>query len=202
MRPPPTVGDDLRGHVQSSGDTLRGAQVGNLRIRRGRRTSQEITIRRPIVRQPRRPGVLLLIVGFVVLIVVGTALLMLPVASESREGAPFLRALFTATSAVCVTGLAVIDTRDTWSAFGEAVIMLLIQLGGLGFMTSATLLLMVFGRRVSVSQRVTTGEARDNSAQSPFSYSFAASCWRRWRSRRLARRCSSDHSRSMTARWD
>ena len=158
MRPPPTVGDDLRGHVQSSGDTLRGAQVGNLRIRRGRRTSQEITIRRPIVRQPRRPGVLLLIVGFVVLIVVGTALLMLPVASESREGAPFLRALFTATSAVCVTGLAVIDTRDTWSAFGEAVIMLLIQLGGLGFMTSATLLLMVFGRRVSVSQRVTTGE--------------------------------------------
>ena len=108
--------------MQSSGDTRRGAQPGNLRIRRGRRTSQEITIRRVEIRRPRRPGVLLLIGGFVLLIVVGTALLMLPIASEDRQSAPLMRALFTATSAVCVTGLVVVDTRETWSLFGEIVI--------------------------------------------------------------------------------
>lgn len=144
--------------MQSSGDTRRGAQPGNLRIRRGRRTSQEITIRRVEIQRPRRPGVLYLIGGFLALILIGTALLMLPIASESREAAPFMRALFTATSAVCVTGLVVVDTRETWSTFGEVVIMLLFQLGGLGFMTSATLLLIVLRRRVSMSQRITTSE--------------------------------------------
>ncbi len=144
--------------MQSSGDARRGSQPGNLRIHRGRRTSQEITIRRPVVRRPRRPGVLLLLAGFLLLIAVGTLLLMLPIASETGTAAPFMRAFFTATSAVCVTGLVVTDTRETWSLFGEIVIMVLFQLGGLGFMTSATLLLMVFHRRISLSQRISTGE--------------------------------------------
>lgn len=145
--------------MQSSGDTRRGAQPGNLRVRRSRRTSQEITIRRVEIRRPRRPGVLLLIAGFLFLILAGTALLMLPIASESRQGASFMQALFTATSAVCVTGLAVMDTRESWSLFGEIVILALIQLGGLGFMTSATLLLLLLRRRVSMSQQITTGDA-------------------------------------------
>lgn len=144
--------------MQSGGRQQQGSVIGNLRVRRGRRTSQVVEVERPALRKPRRPGVLFLIFGFLALIAVGTLLLWLPFASKAPGSAPLLTALFTATSAVCVTGLVVIDTRDNWSVFGQIVIIALIQLGGLGFMTSSTLLLLVLGRRLSVAQRVVTGE--------------------------------------------
>ncbi len=142
--------------MQSGGQQRRGAQIGNLRVRRGRRQRQVVEVERPPIRRPRRPSVLFLLGGFVALIAVGTLLLWLPISSRHEGSVPLLTAFFTATSAVCVTGLVVVDTRDSWTPFGQGVILLLIQLGGLGFMASATLLLLVLGRRVSLSQRVVT----------------------------------------------
>ncbi len=86
-------------------------------------------------------------------------MLMLPLATRAPGGAEWSTALFTATSAVCVTGLIVVDTYDDWTPFGQAVILLLIQLGGLGFMTSSTVLLLVFGRRLSLGQRVVLADS-------------------------------------------
>jgi potassium uptake TrkH family protein len=100
----------------------------------------------------RRPGQLV-IVGFVGAIAVGTLLLLLPVAA-SGEHASFMEALFTATSAVCVTGLIVTDTPVFWSGFGEAVILVLIQIGGLGVMTVASLLGVLVTRRLDLSSRL------------------------------------------------
>lgn len=92
--------------------------------------------------------------AFLGLIVVGTLLLMLPIAREGAGAAPILTALFTATSAVCVTGLTVVDTSSYWSGFGEAVILLLFQVGGFGIMTGATLLGLLISRRLRLTQRL------------------------------------------------
>ena len=73
--------------------------------------------------------------GFLAIILTGAVLLALPVSARSGEATPFLDALFTATSATCVTGLIRVGTATHWSSFGQAVILLLIQIGGLGFMT-------------------------------------------------------------------
>ncbi|WP_454850363.1 TrkH family potassium uptake protein [Promicromonospora soli] len=100
----------------------------------------------------RRPGQLV-IVGFVGAITIGTLLLLLPI-SASGESASFMQALFTATSAVCVTGLIVTDTPVFWSGFGEAVILVLIQIGGLGVMTVASLLGVLVSRRLDLSSRL------------------------------------------------
>lgn len=78
-----------------------------------------------------------LVIGFAMTILIGAILLSLPISTESGQGLPFIDALFTATSAVCVTGLVVVDTTTTFNSFGEAIIMLLVQVGGLGFMTFA-----------------------------------------------------------------
>ena len=94
----------------------------------------------------------LTIVGFSALILLGTGLLMLPWSAE-HDTIGFVNALFTATSAVCVTGLTVVDTASAFSYFGQATILGLIQVGGLGFMTVSTLLLMMAGRRPSLSGR-------------------------------------------------
>ncbi len=102
---------------------------------------------------------LIMAYGFAGMIAVGTVLLLLPFATESGRSAGVLTALFTATSAVCVTGLVLVDTGTYWSPFGQAVILVLIQLGGLGFMTSATLLLLFLGRRVTLRERILIGEA-------------------------------------------
>ncbi|MDP8908396.1 MAG: Trk family potassium uptake protein, partial [Chloroflexota bacterium] len=75
------------------------------------------------------------VVGFVVASLLGALLLLIPAASESGATTSFLTALFTATSAVCVTGLVVVDTAGHWSVFGELVILVLIQIGGFGIMS-------------------------------------------------------------------
>ncbi len=86
-------------------------------------------------------------------IVVGTLLLLLPVAASGDGATPFITALFTATSAICITGLVVVDTPTYWSAFGQAVILGMIQVGGFGIMTGATLLGLLISRRLRLTQR-------------------------------------------------
>ncbi len=98
----------------------------------------------------RHPGQVL-VVAFAALIALGTGLLMLPVAHAGPGHASFLDALFTATSAVCVTGLSTVDTQAYWSHFGDAVILALIQLGGFGIMTMATIIGIVLARRFGLS---------------------------------------------------
>lgn len=104
-------------------------------------------------RRLRRPAQLV-IGSFAGAITVGTLLLWLPAARAEEGSAPFLTALFTATSAVCVTGLIVVDTPSYWSGFGEVVILALIQLGGFGFMTFASLLGLLVSRRLGLSSRL------------------------------------------------
>lgn len=92
--------------------------------------------------------------SFGAVIAVGTVLLMLPAASPTGEGRDLMTALFTATSASCVTGLSLVDTLTGWSFFGQAVILAMIQLGGLGFMTVLTIFSFVLNRRINLSQRL------------------------------------------------
>ncbi|ORW13412.1 TrkH family potassium uptake protein [Mycolicibacter longobardus] len=92
--------------------------------------------------------------SFAVAIAIGSGLLMLPEATETGTGASVLDAVFTATSAVCVTGLITVDTSTYWSAFGEVVILVLIQLGGLGIMTVASLMVVLLSRRLGLRARL------------------------------------------------
>ncbi|WP_106769857.1 TrkH family potassium uptake protein [Paenibacillus faecalis] len=106
----------------------------------------------------------ILALGFGGIIIIGTMLLMLPLANTTGESMSFIDALFTATSATCVTGLVVVDTGTYFSPFGQVVIMLLIQVGGLGFMTMATLFALVFKRRISLKDRLVLQEAMNQSS--------------------------------------
>lgn len=96
----------------------------------------------------------LMTAGFIVVIAVGTILLMLPVSSTDQRATGIVTALFTATSATCVTGLVVVDTAAHWSWFGEIVILALIQIGGLGVMTLATLLGLMVARRIGLRMQM------------------------------------------------
>jgi trk system potassium uptake protein TrkH len=109
---------------------------------------------RPLEALLRRPAAAV-VAGFAVAVAVGTVLLALPVASESGSWTGFVPAVFTAVSAVCVTGLIVVDTATYWSAFGEVVILVLIQVGGIGIMTLATLLGLLIARRVGLRMQLT-----------------------------------------------
>ncbi|WP_307808181.1 potassium transporter TrkG [Streptomyces oryzae] len=107
---------------------------------------------RPRVQHPAQ----MIVAGFALAIGIGTALLMLPAAKAGAGAASALEALFTSTSAVCVTGLIVVDTPAYWSGFGQAVILALIQVGGLGIMTFASwLVLLVSNRRMGLKARLT-----------------------------------------------
>ena len=100
-----------------------------------------------------------IIVGFLLVILTGSLLLMLPIASQQGIRTPFLEALFTSTSAVCVTGLVLHDTATYWSNFGQLVILLLIQIGGLGVVTVGGAFAILSGRRIGLMQRSTMQEA-------------------------------------------
>ncbi|MBM3957610.1 MAG: Trk family potassium uptake protein, partial [Gemmatimonadetes bacterium] len=97
---------------------------------------------------------MLLVYGFLVITALGTLLLALPISNSGAGFTPFFDALFTATSAVTVTGLVVVDTPVAWSAFGQAVIFVLIFIGGLGFMTGAAFLLLIVGQRIGLRGRL------------------------------------------------
>ena len=104
-------------------------------------------------RKRRLSSFQIIILGFAGVILLGALLLMLPISATARCVTPFHEALFTATSAVCVTGLVVQDTGSYWSVFGQAVILTLIQIGGLGVVTVAASFALLSGRRISLMQR-------------------------------------------------
>ena len=95
----------------------------------------------------------ILALGFLLIILTGTLLLMLPVSSRDGSSTGFMECLFTATSATCVTGLVVVDTYLHWSLFGQIVILVMIQTGGLGFMTVGVVLAVLLHRKVTLRQR-------------------------------------------------
>ncbi len=101
----------------------------------------------------------IILFGFAGVILIGTLLLMLPFATNSGQCASFWDALFTSTSAVCVTGLIVQDTATYWSWFGQSVILLLIQIGGMGVITAAAAITMASGKKISLMQRSTMQDA-------------------------------------------
>ncbi|KRE96453.1 Ktr system potassium transporter B [Paenibacillus sp. Soil766] len=96
----------------------------------------------------------ILILGFIIAIWVGTILLWLPVSSTNGKRISFLDALFTSTSAVCVTGLAVVDTGSNFSIFGQIILLILIQFGGLGFMTFGVIIAIVLGKKIGLKERL------------------------------------------------
>lgn len=101
----------------------------------------------------------IIIVGFLMVILTGSILLMLPISTRNGETTSFFDALFTATSATCVTGLVVQDTATHWSVFGQAVILLMIQIGGMGVVTIAVSIAVISGRKIGLMQRSTMQEA-------------------------------------------
>ena len=101
----------------------------------------------------------IIIIGFAGVILLGALLLMLPISTTNGRVTPFNETLFTATSAVCVTGLAVQDTGSYWSGFGQTIILVLIQIGGLGVVTVAASFALLSGRKISLMQRSTIQDA-------------------------------------------
>ena len=124
-----------------------------------------MSLRHPFIRPwMRKPRIKLsatqtIALVFACIILLGTGLLMLPVASRSGVPCGFLPALFTATSSTCVTGLVLFDTWTQWSGFGQGVILSLIELGGLGFMSVASLVVFVLRRKVGLKQRMVMAQA-------------------------------------------
>lgn len=100
-----------------------------------------------------------LVFSFLGLILVGAFLLMLPIASNDGSSLSFIDALFTATSAVCVTGLIVVDTGQYFSTFGQLVIIMLIQIGGFGVMTMTTVFALILGKRIQLRSRLIAQES-------------------------------------------
>ena len=101
----------------------------------------------------------IIIGGFLIFIIIGAVLLSLPIATTSNDGISFLDAAFTSTSAVCVTGLVVVDTGTAFTLFGQIVILFLIQVGGLGFMTIMSFVFILVGKRITLSERMIIKEA-------------------------------------------
>jgi trk system potassium uptake protein TrkH len=95
-----------------------------------------------------------LALGFASLILFGGILLNLPIATQNGQSIGFINALFTSASAVCVTGLVVVNTGEFWSFFGQIIIILLIQMGGLGFMTMATIGALIIGKKITLKERL------------------------------------------------
>ena len=112
-----------------------------------------------IHRKRRLSSFQIIILGFAGVILLGALLLMLPISTTGGTVTPFNEALFTATSAVCVTGLVVQDTGSYWSIFGQTVILVLIQVGGLGVVTVAASFALLSGRKISLMQRSTMQDA-------------------------------------------
>ncbi|MBH5318278.1 Ktr system potassium transporter B [Paenibacillus sp. GSMTC-2017] len=103
-------------------------------------------------------------IGFAIIILIGGLLLALPISSTSGASIGILDALFTSTSAVCVTGLVVLDTGQDFTLFGQLIIMLLIQIGGMGFMTYGVIIALILGKRIGLKQRVFLQESTKSSS--------------------------------------
>lgn len=116
-------------------------------------------MKKKLLRKVRLSGVQILALGFIIVILIGGILLSLPISSANGESTNFLDALFTSTSAVCVTGLVTLDTGTHWNEFGQIVIMLLIEVGGLGFMSFATFIAVLLGKKITLRDRLLMQEA-------------------------------------------
>lgn len=101
----------------------------------------------------------IIILSFLTAILIGALLLSLPIASADGQATPFIDSLFTATTSVCVTGLVVVTTASHWSLFGHIIILILIQIGGLGVITMTTTVMMLLGKKISLSSRMLLGDA-------------------------------------------
>ncbi|MGL5086419.1 MAG: TrkH family potassium uptake protein [Clostridium sp.] len=101
----------------------------------------------------------ILALGFVLVIFIGGSILSMPISSSSREWTNFLDSIFTATSATCVTGLVLVDTGTHWSTFGQTVIMILIEIGGLGFMSFGAFIAILLGKKITLKNRLIMQEA-------------------------------------------
>ena len=101
----------------------------------------------------------IMVIGYAVIILIGAFLLSMPISTQNRESIGFLDALFTSTSAVCVTGLVAVDTATYWSFFGQLIIITLIQIGGLGFMTMTTLVALIIKKRINLRERLLIQES-------------------------------------------
>ena len=108
---------------------------------------------------PRIAPVHYIPISFLIVITIGTLLLMLPVSCSSGQGSDFLTALFTSTTSVCVTGLVVVDTYSYWSFFGQFVILILIQIGGLGVVSVLSMIMIATGRKIFLSNRMLLGDS-------------------------------------------
>ncbi|WP_246239638.1 TrkH family potassium uptake protein [Paenibacillus anseongensis] len=106
----------------------------------------------------------IIIIGFALIILIGAVLLYFPVSAANGQRVSFLNALFTSTSAVCVTGLIVVDTPNAFSTFGEVVIMILIQIGGLGFMTFGVLMAIIMGKKIGLKERLLIQQSTNSSS--------------------------------------
>ncbi len=115
--------------------------------------------KKKIVKSRQMNPTRIIAVTFAAIILLGTVLLMLPVSSRDGESCSLLKALFTATSATCVTGLVLADTWSQWSAFGQVVIISLIEIGGLGFMSAASVVIFMFRRKIGLRQRMIMAQA-------------------------------------------
>lgn len=112
-----------------------------------------------ILKKTKFSEVQVLALGFFIVIFIGGTILSLPISSASGEATNFLDSIFTATSATCVTGLVTVDTGTHWNLFGQTVIIILIEIGGLGFMSFATFISVLIGRRITLKSRLLMQEA-------------------------------------------
>ncbi len=101
----------------------------------------------------------IIVIGFLILNLIGTLLLLMPFSCADGANTSFTDALFTSTSALCVTGLSVVNTLEHWSLFGKYVILFLIQIGGIGFMTIVTSILVVLGKKITLKERIVMQES-------------------------------------------
>ena len=106
-----------------------------------------------MVKKRKITPVRLISLGYLITILIGTLLLFLPITSKSGKFTNIIDALFTSTSATCVTGLVPFDTFSHWNIFGQIVILILIQIGGIGFMTIITLFFMMFKKNIGIFNR-------------------------------------------------
>lgn len=111
------------------------------------------------IRRKKLSSFQIILLGFALVILVGSILLTLPISSKSNTFTPFIDALFTATSSVCVTGLVIYDTATHWSIFGQIIILVLIQIGGMGVVTVATLFALLVRKKIGLFERDTIKEA-------------------------------------------
>lgn len=152
--------EEGRADVRRGGEFRSGTHIGDRRLRISRRP-ETVTIPVPPPRKRRTAynPAFVFVIGFGVAMLLGGVVLSLPVSQAEGRWTPYLDALFTSVSAVSMTGLVVYDTGTYWSPFGQVVIMVLIQFGGFGFMTSSTLLLMLIGHRSTLRERVLLRES-------------------------------------------